>query len=227
MNWRGRPLASHEVIVNAIAATTTRTGLAVHAELDDGTYPAGITVSKAELDALPAVARYWHGEWNYTLLPAPPAAPPPPRPPGPPPPDLAWLAHPAITGMAGPAFDALTAQLAGPAAALREAALHRRRGHRPRQHAPGTGRRPRITLAAKLLAVILRDRHGLPCHAVAALLGIRHELTSRYTSDIRRLLRQAGHIIAPAPRQLATLDELYRHATAAGITTPAKIKPAC
>src|SRR5690242_16779348 len=83
-NWRGRPLASHEIIVNSIAATTTRAGLKVHAELDDGTYPAKVTVSKAELDALPAVARYWHGEWNYTLLPAPPGtipAAPAPAPP--------------------------------------------------------------------------------------------------------------------------------------------------
>jgi len=224
MNWRGRPLASHEVIVNSIAAVTTRAGLAVRAELDTGTYPLGITVSKAELDALPAVAHYWHGEWNYTLLPAPPAAPPQAAPPGPPPPDLAWLAHPAITGMAGPALDALAAQLAGPAAALREAALHRRRGNRPRQQ-PGS-RRSRITLPARLLAVILRDRHRLPCRTVAALLGIRHELTSRYTSDTRRLLRQIGHPIDPAPRPLATLAGLCRHATAAGITIPAKIKPA-
>jgi hypothetical protein len=41
MNWRGRPLISHEVIVNTIAATTTRAGLRVHAELDTGEYPAG------------------------------------------------------------------------------------------------------------------------------------------------------------------------------------------
>jgi hypothetical protein len=227
MNWRGRPLASHEVIVNSIAAVTTRTGLTVHAELDQGTYPPGIKISKAELDALPAVAHYWHGEWNYTLLPASPAPPPPPAAPPAPPPDLAWLAHPAITGMPRPALDALTAALAGPAAALREAALHRRRGYRPRRQPPGTGRRPRITLAAKLLAVILRDRHGLPCKAIAALLGIRHDLISRYTSDTRRLLHQIGHAIDPAPRPLATLDDLCRHATAAGITTPAKIKPAC
>ncbi len=112
-----------------------------------------------------------------------------------------------------------------PAAALREAALDRRRGHRPRQQ-PG-GRRPRLTLTAKLLATILHDRHHLPQRAIAALLGVRHELISRYTSDIRRLLRQAGHTIEPAPAALATLDDLYRHATAAGITIPAKIKTAC
>jgi len=226
MNWRGRPLASHEVIVNSIAAAATRTGLKVHAELDDGTYPAKVKVSNAELDALPAVAHYWHGEWNYTLLPAPAALPGTP-PPAPPPPDLAWLIHPAITGMTGPAFDALAASLAGPAAALREAALDRRRGYRPRRQAPGTGRRPRITLAAKLLAVILRDRHHLPCRAIAALLGIRHELASRYTASIRRLLHQAGHVIQPAPHQIATLEDLRRHATAHGIQIPAKIKPAC
>src|SRR5205814_2376676 len=71
MNWRGRPLTSHEVIVNTIAATTTRTGLAVHAELDPGAYPAGVTISQAELDALPLARHDWHGDWNYTLHPPP------------------------------------------------------------------------------------------------------------------------------------------------------------
>jgi DDE family transposase len=47
MNWRGGPLTSHEVIVRAIAATTTRTGLRVHAELDPGSYDTGIQVSDA------------------------------------------------------------------------------------------------------------------------------------------------------------------------------------
>ena len=225
MNWRGRPLASHEIIVNSIAAAATATGLRVHAELDTGAYPAGIKVSDAQMDALPLVTHYWHGEWNYTLIPAPPAAAAPaPQPPAAPPPDLAWLAHPAITGMTRPALDALTAALAAPAAALREAALDRRRGHRPRQQSGG--RRPRLTLTAKLLAAILHDRHHLPQRAIAALLGVRHELISRYTSDIRRLLRQAGHTIEPAPATLATLDDLYRHATAAGITIPGKIKTA-
>ena len=72
MNWRGRPLTSHEVIVNTIAATTTRTGLTVHAELDTSRYPTGEAVSDAQMAAL-AISRHpWHGEWNYTLRPAPP-----------------------------------------------------------------------------------------------------------------------------------------------------------
>ena len=226
MNWRGRPLTSHEVIVNSIAATTTGTGLSVHAELDTGTYPAGVTVSDAQMAALPLVTPLLARRLELHPAPPPPAAPRPlPQPPAAPPPDLAWLAHPAITGMTRPALDALTAALAGPAAALREAALDRRRGHRPRQQPPA-GRRPRLTLTAKLLAAILHDRHHLPQRAIAALLGVRHELISRYTSDIRRLLRQAGHTIEPAPATLATLDDLYRHATAAGITIPGKIKTA-
>jgi hypothetical protein len=224
MNWRGRPLASHDIIVNSIAAVTTAAGLAVHAELDTGTYPTGTAVSKAELDALPAVAHYWHGEWNYTLLPAPsaPAGPPPAPPPAPP--DLAWLAHPAITGMTARDLDALTAALEQPAAALREAALHRRRGYRPRQ-LPG-GPPPRMTLTGKLLAAILHDRHGLPHKTASLLFGIRHEQICRYAGDIRTLLRQAGHAIEPAGTSLTTLDDLRDYAAAHGITVPAKIKPA-
>ena len=67
MNWRGRPLVSHEVIVDLIGATTTRTGLKVHAELDRGSYPTGIKVPDAELGAVPLTRHDWHGEWNYTI----------------------------------------------------------------------------------------------------------------------------------------------------------------
>ncbi|KDA05272.1 transposase [Microbacterium sp. CH12i] len=71
MNWRGRPLTSHEVIVNTIAATTTRTGLRVHAELDQNEYPLGVKIPDQQMKALEAdgiLARHdWHPEWNYTL----------------------------------------------------------------------------------------------------------------------------------------------------------------
>ncbi|MCQ8836657.1 ISAzo13 family transposase, partial [Streptomyces malaysiensis] len=69
MNWRGRPLTSHEVIVQSIAATTTKTGLTVHAELDTGRYPTGIQVSDEDIDALPITRHHFHGDWNYTLRP--------------------------------------------------------------------------------------------------------------------------------------------------------------
>src|SRR5580693_3437305 len=225
MNWRGRPLTSHQVAVSSIAATATRTGLTVHAELDTGSYPTGVKISNAQLDALPLTRHDWHGTWNYTLAPQPGPAPPAP-PPAPPRPGLAWLCHPALTGLTARDLDALTAALAAPAAALREAALHRRRGYRPRKPAPGTGRHPKITLTGKITAAILHDRHGLTHKTIAALYQIRHEDICRHVGDIRQLLRQTGHTIQPAPAKLATLDDLYRYATAHGIAIPPQIKTA-
>ena len=68
-NWRGKPLVSHETVVNLIAATTTRTGLRVRSELDTSAYPAGLRVSDAEMETLYLQRDAFHGEWNYTLLP--------------------------------------------------------------------------------------------------------------------------------------------------------------
>jgi hypothetical protein len=68
-NWRAKPLVSHEVIVNLIAATTTRTGLRVRSALDRNDYPAGVRVSDADLDTLYLRRDAFHGEWNYALLP--------------------------------------------------------------------------------------------------------------------------------------------------------------
>ncbi len=73
MNWRGQPLTSHEVIVNLIAGTTTRTGLTVRAELDDTIYPKGIKITDREMRDLETqhLTRHdFHGEWNYTVSPA-------------------------------------------------------------------------------------------------------------------------------------------------------------
>jgi hypothetical protein len=70
MNWRGRPLVSHEVVVNLIGATTTREGLQVQAERDTATYPTKIKVSDAALAAVHLTPHAFHGEWNYTIAPA-------------------------------------------------------------------------------------------------------------------------------------------------------------
>ena len=64
MNWRGRPLTSHDVIVSTIAATTTRAGLTVRAELDPGSYPEGVKVSDEQMARLPLDRHAWHGDWN-------------------------------------------------------------------------------------------------------------------------------------------------------------------
>ena len=69
MNWRGRPLVSHEVVVELVGATTTETGLRVQAELDPGVYPTKIKVSDAEMAALHLTPHPFHGEWNYSITP--------------------------------------------------------------------------------------------------------------------------------------------------------------
>jgi hypothetical protein len=68
-NWRGKPLVSHQVIVNLISATTTKTGLRVRAEIDRGKYPKGVKVSDEEVASIRIARDDFHGEWNYTILP--------------------------------------------------------------------------------------------------------------------------------------------------------------
>jgi len=70
-NWRGKPLVSHEVVVNLIGATTTKTGLRVRSELDSNQYPAGRSVSDDELATLHFQPDAFHGDWNYAVLPRP------------------------------------------------------------------------------------------------------------------------------------------------------------
>ncbi len=71
MNWRGRPLTSHEVIIESLKATTTATGLRVHAQLDTGKYPTGKKITDEELVQLSQFITRdeFHGEWNYTITP--------------------------------------------------------------------------------------------------------------------------------------------------------------
>ena len=220
MNWRGRPLTSHEVIVNTIATTTTTTGLRVHAELDTGTYETGVKVSDRQMNALPLSRHDWHGDWNYTLRPeAYEQINDDPDPFDQPSPDLAWLRHPALTGLPEPEWDTLIATLLTLHNQQREASLHKRRGHRPRMAAPGTGRRPILTLADRILAIILHQRFALPQVVIAELFGVRPETINKRMRETRQLLDQAGHAIQPGPRRLATLDDLNALATAEGLTT--------
>ena len=113
--WRGRPLTSHDVIINTIGAVTTRTGLTVTAVLDGNRYPTG-TAGQRQADDRPgdrALTRHaFHGDWNYAFPPPRPAPPGPPAPPAPAPaaaaraalaPVLAALASPELTGLSRPA----------------------------------------------------------------------------------------------------------------------------
>ena len=71
-NWRGRPLVSHEVIVELIGHTTTEKGLQVQAELNHGSYPTGLVVSDADLAAVRLTRDTFHGDWNYLISPQKP-----------------------------------------------------------------------------------------------------------------------------------------------------------
>jgi Rhodopirellula transposase DDE domain len=222
MNWRGRPLTSHEVIVAAIASTTTRTGLRVHAELDTGTYPTGTKITGEQMAALPLRRHDWHGDWNYTLHPRPPAPAPAPAPrpgrgerPG-------W-AHPALTGMTASAWDQLTTALAVPYQAQREASLHIARGG-PATRRPAGGHPEALSLAEKTLVTIMRQRLAVPRPVMADLFGVSAGTIATAERQIKPLLEQAGH--APAPARCTTLTELTAYAESHGITLTPKTKPA-
>jgi hypothetical protein len=68
-NWRGKPLVSYQAIVQLIAATTTNSGLTVQSEIDPNTYPKGVKVSDAEMDAINIRRHDFHPDWNYTISP--------------------------------------------------------------------------------------------------------------------------------------------------------------
>lgn len=66
-NWRGRPLTSHEVIVNLIANTTTNAGLKIQSALDAKEYPTGNKISDKKMAAINLEKDSFHGEWNYMI----------------------------------------------------------------------------------------------------------------------------------------------------------------
>ena len=192
MNWRGRPLTSHQVIVESIAATTTATGLTVHAELDPGSYPAGIQVSKTQADALPLTRHDWHGEWNYTLRPEPPAPPPPPGP-G----HAAW-AHPALTGLTPAQWDQLITT------------VHDRLGDPP-------GRRAPLSLAEQTLITVLSLRFRPHAATLAQLFAIPASAIQAAQRRTWPILVQAGYPTELAGPQLKTPADLTAYARAHGL----------
>jgi transposase len=228
MNWRGRPLTSHEVIINTIAATTTRAGLRVHAELDTRHYPTGEAISDARMAALPITRHDWHGDWNYSLHPAPPppagdagdpAAARPQRP------DCAWLTAPALTGLNAPQWDALTSSLGVARHAQREAGLHQRRGG-TRRAAAGTGRKAVLTPDDRIAITLLALRFSLPGPVLARLFQVTATTINKVIRQTGPLLSITGHHIEPAGIQLASITDLARYAAEAGIPVPEEIKSA-
>ena len=67
INWRGRPLETLRTVIELISATTTETGLTIHADHDPTIYERGVKITNAQLAAVPLHPHDWHGEWNYTI----------------------------------------------------------------------------------------------------------------------------------------------------------------
>jgi hypothetical protein len=230
--WRGRPLTSHDVIVNTIAATTTATGLAVTAVLDTGRYPTGATVSDEQMKDLETrtLTRHaFHGDWNYTFAPAPrPAPPEPAAPPAPGPaaaasaavaPVVAALASPELTGLSRQDLAALAASLELSHAAAREQRLHLERGHSRRARTGPAG--PfRYPLQTQLLAALCHHRLGMPCTHIAALPGAHHTTIAEACRAVTALLGTGHPALAPGPVRLRTPADLRDYAATAQITIP-------
>ena len=225
MNWRGRPLTSHEVIINTIAATTTATGLTVHAELDTSTCPTGQKISSGQGACLPINRHAWHSDWNYTLHPQPPAPPPPSPPRSPRGPERSGWAHPALTGLTTTEWDQLIHTLTITHQAQRHTRLYLRRGGQPTRR-PAGGHPPALSIAGKTLVTVLRLRFRPPKPVLAELFGVVPTTITSAEHQIWPLLTQAGYYIEPAGPRLTTLADLTGYAQAHGLNLTPKPKPA-
>ena len=66
-NWRGRPLTSHETIINLIGACHHNHRADRHRPARHRPYPTGVKVSDWQMKDLPIIRHPWHGGWNYTI----------------------------------------------------------------------------------------------------------------------------------------------------------------
>lgn len=209
-NWRGRPLTSHEVVVNTIGAVTTSTGLTVHAELDPGQYPTGVTVPDEVMERLPLTPHEWHGTWNYTLRPEPlaPPVPPPPRdpsfgrfPPGDKTP--AWLRHPSLTGLETPAFDDLVTRYR---AYLAEHPPILLPGKRP-DGGPGAGSR-RLSAADHIVVLLLKKRWSMTHALLAETTGLTKTRIGATIRDAASVLTALGETVPTGALTVTTAEQL-------------------
>jgi len=218
-NWRGRPLTSHDVIINSIAATTTRTGLTVQARLDEGSYPTGVKVTNAQMAALPISRHPFHGDWNYTLHPAGHTAGPPAGNEQ----EHRTATLPELTGLATAEMDQLIARLA----ALRQAQHEEKARNHPAsdaRHRPRSGRPPVFPFPDRVVATVLHLRLSLPEDTLAHLFGTSRTTMRRALTQTRHLLDQHGHRIEPvtAPPDLPAHIPPYAPRTEGNPETKAK-----
>lgn len=202
-NWRGKPLTSHEAVVSLIGATTTRTGLAITAELDPAPYPTGKRIPAAEVDRLPLDRHSWHGEWNYTLRPELPERAPDPAfgrfPEGDKHP--AWLHHPAVTGLDEESWTALVDR------------YHAYLAEHPTVLPFTTGRVGNkgirlLSAADRLLVAILKRRWRTPNTLLRSLFSVSDAAIGGALREAGRDLDALDTPITREPRTIKTEAEL-------------------
>ena len=219
MNWRGRPLTSHEVVVQTIAATRTSRGLHVEAVLDPGDYPTGVAVSKERFTALPLDRHATHGTWNYTLR---PAAAAPAISEG----STGQLSSPArrrqemlaklnderLTGTTSDGLARLCAALAPLQAARAQQRYSQQRGGRARRATGNIRARPLFDDAARLLLTILYQRQVFSMNVLANLLEVTASCIGDLVKETREILEDHGHDPGVAPVRSTTHDSLLAFA---------------
>jgi transposase len=214
MNWRGRPLTSHEVVVATIASTRTRTGLHVHAELDTGTYPLGIAVTRQQLAALPITTHTQHGQWNYTIAPsggqiapvdlqerarARTAA-------------LHILADERLTGMSRDDLARLAERLAPAQDAQAAQRRFEQRGG-PRRRARGAGSKGLLASADRVLITVVYLRQICSQNVLSDLLGINTNTIGPAIAETRQLLTEHHRSIPATTLRFATANALTEFVT--------------
>ncbi|WSB82351.1 ISAzo13 family transposase [Streptomyces cellulosae] len=212
-NWRGRPLTSHDVVIETIAATRTRAGLRVEAHLDPGDYPTGIAISKDRFAALPLVRHEVHGQWNYTLLPdssAPQALPAS---------EtrgvadrrrelLARLADPRLTGMSSTELADLCTELAPLQAARSQERYSEQRGGRARRATGNQRAKPLFDDAARVMLTLLYQRQVCSMKLLADMLEVTPTCIGHLVAETRRVLEDHGHQPGYASSRFTTADAL-------------------
>ncbi len=212
MNWRGRPLTSHNVIVNSIAATTTHTGLKVHAETRPGhlrhrhqghrqrhrrpahapaPLPRGL-----ELHPPRTISRHHPRSQDSTAVGGTPPKP------------CTWHPrHLVLTGMPEPAIDELVDQLAQKLDALREQGPHHQRGGK-RIRARGAEAKDKLTTADRVLATVLYLRKLGTRGLLTRLLQVIGSTLTRAVHQVQPLLAEHGYTIPPSAARLRTTADI-------------------
>jgi hypothetical protein len=115
---------------------------------------------------------------------------------------LALLADPRLTGMTSPELDRLTTALAPAQAAQASQRKYEQRGG-PRRRAPGAGSTGLLSDADRVLVTSVYQRQTCSQNVLSDLLGINPNTIGQVIAEIRQLLTDHGHAIAPSTLRLA------------------------